>query len=95
MSSRFVVSDEQVPIVQCILHFRRIETVFEGLRWFDIKRYGIEITHYIGSKEKDVLKWNDLRKAIQIPQDVVAAGIEPNPGKTAPVNKSEIKPIIR
>ncbi len=95
MSSRFVVSDEQAPIVQCILHFRRIETVFEGLRWFDIKRYGIEITHYIGSKEKDVLKWNDLRKAIQIPQDVVAAGIEPNPGKTAPVDKSEIKPIIR
>lgn len=95
MSTSFVVSDEQAPIVQCILHFRRIETIFEGLRWFDIKRYGLEVTHYIGGSEKDVLKWNDQRKAIQIPQDVIAAGLEPNPGKTVSTSNSEIQPMPR
>ena len=93
MSSSFVVSSDQEPIVQCILHFRRIESVFEGLRWFDIKRYGIEITHQIGSSTKDVLTWNDERSAIQIPQDVIAVGMEANAGKTKPSNNYSIQPL--
>jgi hypothetical protein len=95
MSSSFIVSEDIEPIVQCILHFRRIETVFEGLRWFDIKRYGIEITHYIGSDRREILTWNDSRRAIQIPQDVIAAGIQENPQKTTPSNKNEIQPLVR
>jgi hypothetical protein len=95
MSSQFVIPAEQEPIVQCILQFRRIETVFEGLRWFDIKRYGIEITHYIGTNTKDVLTWNDQRRALQIPQDVIAVGIEANPGKTKPTDKLNIQPLVR
>ena len=90
-----MVTAEQEPIVQCILHFRRIESVFEGLRWFDIKRYGIEIKHYIGSSTEDVLTWDDPRRAIQIPQDVIAVGIEANPIKTGPVNKNIIQPVVR
>jgi starch-binding outer membrane protein, SusD/RagB family len=92
MSSSFMVTSEQEPIVQCILHFRRIESIFEGLRWFDIKRYGIEITHMIGSSEKDVLKWNDARRAIQIPQDVIAVGLEANPEKTKSANNLIAQP---
>ena len=95
MSSSFVVSDEQEPIVQCILHFRRIESIFEGLRWFDIKRYGIEITHMIGSSTVDVLKWNDARRAIQIPQDVIAAGMEANSIKTSANNNLIAQPYTR
>jgi hypothetical protein len=92
MSSLFIVSGEQEPIVQCILHFRRIESIFEGLRWFDIKRYGIEITHLIGSSKEDVLKWNDARRAIQIPQDVIAVGLEANPKKTESANNLIAQP---
>lgn len=95
MSNSFVVNDDIEPIVQCILHFRRIESVFEGLRWFDIKRYGIEITHFIGSSEVDVLKWDDSRRAIQIPQDVIAAGIEANPTQINSVNDSNVQPLKR
>lgn len=95
MSSSFVVSVDQEPIVQCILHFRRIESIFEGLRWFDIKRYGIEITHQIGSSTKDVLTWNDERRAIQIPQDVIAVGMEANARKYKPSNNYSIKPLAR
>lgn len=95
MSSSFNVTADQEPIVQCILHFRRIETIFEGLRWFDIKRYGIEITHHIGSNVEDVLTWNDLRRSIQIPQDVIAAGVQANPSKKKPNNDSSIQPVTR
>jgi hypothetical protein len=78
MSPDFIVTANQKPIVDCLLHFRRIETHDEGLRWFDIKRYGIEIIHKIGKERVETLKWDDLRRAIQIPQEVIAAGMEPN-----------------
>lgn len=77
---KFVIENgEQLNFVNCILHLRRIETVHEGLRWFDIKRYGIEVTHNISGGNEDVLKVDDLRRAIQIPTDVIGAGLTPNP----------------
>lgn len=78
MSPDFVVSPAQEPFIHCILHFRRLETIFDGMRWFDIKRYGIEITHNIGKDRVETLTWNDSRRALQIPQEVIAAGMEPN-----------------
>jgi hypothetical protein len=79
MSTDFVVSEQQKPYIDCVLHFRRIETLYDGYRWFDIKRYGIEITHTIGRDRIETLKWDDPRRAIQIPQEVMAAGMTPNP----------------
>ena len=75
----------QECMLQAVLGFRRIETLQTGLRWFDIKRYGIEIVRrVIGADGKpaklvDVLKVNDPRRAVQIPSKVVAAGLEANP----------------
>lgn len=69
-------------LIKCILHFRRIETLHDGLRWFDIKRYGIEITHEIDDKGTMTLTWDDERRAIQLPQDVIIAGVEQNPRTT-------------
>jgi starch-binding outer membrane protein, SusD/RagB family len=84
MSPSFVVSSDIEPYIQCVLHFRRIETIHDGLRWFDLKRYGIEITHTIGSNAiVKTLVWNDDRRAIQLPQEVIVAGITPNPRSTA------------
>lgn len=78
ISPDFVVSASQKALLDCVLHFRRIETVYDGYRWFDLKRYGIEIVHNIGKSVSDTLKWNDPRRALQIPQEVIAAGIEEN-----------------
>ena len=69
----------QQAMIRCILHFRRIETIHDGLRWFDIKRYGIEITHDIAKVGEVTLTWNDPRRAIQLPQDVITSGLEANP----------------
>ena len=79
ISPEFVVTAEQLPIVYCLLHFRRIETLHDGLRWQDIKRYGIEITHKQGVNGEYHLLWNDDRRAIQLPNEVLMAGMTPNP----------------
>jgi hypothetical protein len=91
MSPSFVVTAAQRPLIHCVLHFRRIETMFDGYRWFDIKRYGIEIEHNIAGKGTDKLVYNDLRRAIQLPQEVISAGLEPNPRKITPVSSGNFK----
>jgi starch-binding outer membrane protein, SusD/RagB family len=78
MSPDFIVSSTQKPIIDCVLHFRRLHTIHNGMRWFDLKRYGIEITHKIGKYTVDVLTWDDPRRALQIPAEVIAAGFSPN-----------------
>lgn len=78
-STEYAVSDNIEPLLQCILHFRRIELIHTGMRWFDLKRYGIEISHAIGKEPRiETLTKLDPRRALQIPNEVIAAGIEPN-----------------
>lgn len=75
----WTISDEQLPFVHCAIHFRRIEGLYDGLRWHDLKRYGIEITHVQGKDAPRILVWNDDRRAIQLPQEVILAGMTANP----------------
>jgi tetratricopeptide (TPR) repeat protein len=91
LSPEFIVTEVQKPYIDCVLHFRRLERIFEGHRWFDIKRYGIEVTHVAGrSGTKLVLTYDDDRRAIQIPSDVVGAGLEPNPRPTTAPNDEKV-----
>ena len=85
----------QESMLQCVLGFKRIENMAQGLRWLDVKRYGIEITrrtmqpdpnageYDAGFKvlngQVDILKKDDPRRAIQLPPEVIAAGLTPNP----------------
>lgn len=81
----FLITDQiQENLIHCVLHARRILTLHEGLRWFDIKRYGIVVNRrFYNSSGRmsltDELKTDDLRRAIQIPSDVISAGMKPNP----------------
>lgn len=88
-SAEYSVTPEIERVLQCVQHFRRIETVHTGMRWFDIKRFGLEITHKIGKDRVETLTKFDPRRAIQIPVDVLSAGFEPN--KRTPENPSEIE----
>lgn len=87
LRNEFIVTEAQKPYIDCVLHFRRLEKIFEGDRWFDIKRYGIELIHYYGAKnEKLILSYDDDRRAIQIPLDVIGAGMNKNPRNPVPDN---------
>ena len=66
-------------MLQGVLHARRIETIFSGLRWLDIRRFGIEVIHNVEDKDDIRLPAGDLRRVIQLPQAVTAAGLPANP----------------
>ena len=78
-SDKYQVTNQNEPYLQCVQHFRRIQTVHMGQRWFDIKRYGFSINHKWGKDEVVVLEPCDKRYAIQIPDEVIGAGLQPNP----------------
>lgn len=78
-SAEYSVTADIEPLLQCVQHFRRIVTVHNGMRFFDLKRYGIEYTHVIGKESRtETMTMLDPRKALQIPNEVISAGLEPN-----------------
>jgi tetratricopeptide (TPR) repeat protein len=91
ISTSITTTPAQESLIHCILFVRRIHTLFEGLRWFDVKRYGItiyrrQISNVVAAgspasveKVYDSLTVNDPRRAMQLPQDVIVAGLEANP----------------
>lgn len=72
-------------LIQTLLLIRRIEFLHEGMRWFDIKRYGIKIyrrliiTSLNALELTDSMEYRDPRQAVQLPFEVRAAGLQPNP----------------
>jgi hypothetical protein len=70
---------EQEAMLDFVILERRKEFLAEGLRWFDVKRLNIEITHIDVNGDEFVLEEEDLKKAVQIPSKAVANGIEANP----------------
>ena len=85
-SEKYHLTPEIEPYLQCVQHFRRIQMVHLGNRWFDIKRFGFSIEHRMGISDVYTLETLDPRYAIQIPDEVIGAGLEPNPRVT---NKAE------
>lgn len=79
-----IINETQENLIHYLLHCRRILTMHEGLRWFDLKRYGIEVDR-IESDFNDALSVvatlppDDPRRAIQIPAEVISNGLQPNP----------------
>ena len=86
LNPAFEIDDEgsvQESLIHAILNARRIETLAQGNRWLDIKRYGIEIyrrhiddNSYLESIS-DTLTPDDPRRAFQVPQKARDAGFEP------------------
>ncbi len=78
---------EQESVLQCILQLRRVLTLHEGFRFQDIKRYGIVIyrrtmnSGFQITEVTDTMTEDDPRRAIQLPQDVISAGLQANPRK--------------
>ena len=89
MDPNWNIPAEAVPYMNCVNYWRRFETNFTGKRFFDLKRWGMEWTHEYGvDNEKLTMTWNDPRKAVEIPQDAIAAGMEPSQPASLTTNDS-------
>jgi hypothetical protein len=75
-----IATGDQMNQVKVVIDAKRKEFIVEGNRWFDVKRFNIEVTHtsYDKSRTETLVK-NDLRRELQIPEDALQSGITPNP----------------
>lgn len=80
----------QENMIHCLLYMRRREFIHLGMRWFDTRRFGITIYRQtvdedgititaLPDKISDEDGSVDKRRALQLPADVIAAGLESNP----------------
>lgn len=73
-------NNTQASLIETVLGFRRAEFLHEGLRWFDILRYKIPVTHQTEDEGEIILLPEDPRRTLQIPREAIQlAGLEPNP----------------
>lgn len=77
VSPKFVVPAEATPYMNCLNDFRRLENAFEGMRFFDIKRWGLPLSHTVGLNSDVVeVEVNSDKRAIEIPWEALSAGLE-------------------
>ncbi|MCT4603367.1 MAG: RagB/SusD family nutrient uptake outer membrane protein [Marinifilum sp.] len=78
---------QQKIMMQFVLDQRRREFMYDGLRWYDIKRFQLPVVHEIRDEENSAdgetpsitLTSDDLRKAVQIPPFALNTGLKANP----------------
>lgn len=66
-------------LIKLILNYKRAEFVQEGMRWFDILRYKIPVTHTTLDGQTLTLSADDPRRVLQIPDAAKLSGIDQNP----------------
>ncbi len=62
-----IASDEENALLQHLLQCRRILTMHEGLRWQDIKRFGIPIYRRLNNGYRYIVQWLPLHRPGQAP----------------------------
>lgn len=72
-------TDTKQAFINAVLDVRRAEFLNEGMRWLDILRYKLPVTHYDGAGQAYELGAEDKRKQWLLPQEVSLSGIEQNP----------------
>ncbi|MBW1658545.1 RagB/SusD family nutrient uptake outer membrane protein [Flavobacterium quisquiliarum] len=75
----YTMTPVQTSYVKAIAETRRRDFVHEGMRWFDVKRFNIVVTHETYNKPANILVKDDKRRALQIPLHASATGVELNP----------------
>lgn len=80
ISSYYSTSNLQQGLILTILDFKRAEYVQEGMRWFDVLRYKIPVTHVAVNPARTLtLGANDPRRVFQIPESAGLSGVGQNP----------------
>ncbi|NML40706.1 RagB/SusD family nutrient uptake outer membrane protein [Chitinophaga sp. G-6-1-13] len=81
--SFYNTTDIRAGLLKTVLDFKQKAFAHEGIRWLDINRYGLEISHrQLDNKwdtTYDVLKKDDLRRVFQLPQSATLSGLTKNP----------------
>lgn len=77
--SFYGVSDLRQGILTTLFSFKRAEYVQEGMRWLDLIRYKVPVTHLTSEGNILDLGAEDPRRVFQLPQSAQQAGLQLNP----------------
>lgn len=75
----YTMTPVQTSYVKAIAETRRRDFVHEGLRWLDVKRFNIVVSHATFGKPTITLTKDDKRRALQIPLSASNYGVVKNP----------------
>jgi hypothetical protein len=64
--------------LNCVIDSRRREFYYNGLRWFDIRRFNLKVEHNVKDGSPVTLEGDDARKLLQIPVPAQQFGLQPN-----------------
>lgn len=71
---------DQLVLFNVLIIEKRKEFIAQGMRWFDMKRWGLDIVHDLPDGSLISLEFGDPRWALQIPNSAIeVGGLEPNP----------------
>lgn len=73
------LTPKQASYIKALADLRKRDFIHEGLRWFDIRRFDLKITHRFFDAPPNILQKGDKRKVLQIPLAASNQGIEKNP----------------
>ena len=74
----YTLDEKTRTYMNCVLDTRRREFYYNGLRWFDIRRFNLKVEHNVKDGTPVVLQENDARKVLQIPTSALQYGLTPN-----------------
>jgi hypothetical protein len=75
----YAIPNESLPFIAAILDIKRTVFYNDGLRWFDIKRHNIAVTHTDILGNSYALSKTDNRRQVQVPEAAQSFGIQQNP----------------
>jgi starch-binding outer membrane protein, SusD/RagB family len=80
LATAFPTQNAANALLNLVIGYRRLEFMHEGMRWFDLLRYKVPVTHdSFNRTNSQTLTANDRRRVLQIPQEAVLAGLQQNP----------------
>jgi hypothetical protein len=75
----FYNTTSSIGVLLATLDFKRAFFIHEGMRWFDILRLRIPVTHLTTDGQVIELGSTDNRRVLQLPALTKQSGLEPNP----------------
>lgn len=79
ITSSYVIPAAAVPYMNCLNDLKRWETALLGMRYFDLKRWGMEWSHQFSQDGKIYemkMEGNDPRRAVELPWEAISAGMQ-------------------
>lgn len=79
LQARYGSTNVRLNALNALLEFKRAEYIQEGMRWFDLLRYDLDVIHTTTDGQSLVLESGSPMRVFQLPESVRLSGMPLNP----------------